>query len=84
MAGTETGGGVKKRLDTLGRAIGKRKNNGPEDRGLSEASLFLRLPDDLKDAMAARAARDGQPVSVTWRRAAEAYLSEKDQAGRPR
>jgi hypothetical protein len=62
--------------DTLGRAIGKRKNNGAEDRGLSEESIFFRLPAELKTAMAERAKRDGQSISVAWRRAAEFYLAQ--------
>jgi hypothetical protein len=63
-----------KKTDTLGRAIGKRKNNGPEDRGLSEASIFFRLPQELKDAMAERAEAQGQSISTVWRQAAEWYL----------
>jgi hypothetical protein len=62
--------------DVRGYAIGKRRNNGPEDKGLSEESIFFRLPAELKSAMAERAARDGQSISVAWRRAAELYLEK--------
>lgn len=61
--------------DSIGRKIGKRRDNGPADNGISETSLYIRLPADLKAAMKARAKRDDVSESVTWRQAAEEYLA---------
>jgi hypothetical protein len=62
------------KLDARGFPIGKRSQNGPEDRGISEASVCLRLPRELHVAMVERARVDGVKVSEAWRRAALAYL----------
>lgn len=63
------------RKDTLGRAIGKRENNGPESRGLTEASVLVKGPSELLERMAAVARERGWPTLRVWREAAELYLS---------
>lgn len=62
----------------------KRKNApGAPDRGLGEDAQLVRGPKELIEAMRERAAKDGQTVSVAWRRAAEAYLSAAGRGVRP-
>jgi hypothetical protein len=63
--------------DSLGRAIGKRRDNGPEDQGLGQDSQIVRGPKALLEAMRKRAELDGQKVAEAWRRAAELYLKTK-------
>lgn len=60
--------------DTLGRAIGKRKNNGPEDKGISGDTQLIRGRPELLDAMREKARLEGISVSVAWRRAAIMFL----------
>lgn len=49
-----------------------RRKNGSER--VNEDAQLIRGPAELMQAMRERAERDGQLISVAWRRAAEAYL----------
>jgi hypothetical protein len=63
------------KLDTLGRPIGKRRNNQRPSEGLTEASFLLKCPADLLKRVRERAKAEGVPMSEVWRRGALLYLS---------
>lgn len=52
-----------------------RRNNGRPDQGLGQASLVVRGPSELMEAMARQASALGVPVVELWRVAARAYLA---------
>lgn len=72
---------MSRRKDSLGRAIGERKDNGGINRGLTEASVLVKGPSELLEQMANLATARGVPIRRIWREAAECYLTSSSPLG---